>query len=203
MDRFVSVAFSRTFNSLEWATARTSVRILLSQVLEMDCQDISTTIIQLSRALSHRDSEITAPDVRKQSWTKIFASILPHDSNATSTMISIAARFAHLNPLTENAFASVLSKQGSKAKVAFNEVNDALTVFRTGYSEVISKYANYNSPMATEALLRQSGVAKERDNINALSKRRPSRRGAGTSRTSFRCGRARGMFSRHAPELVQ
>jgi ATP-dependent RNA/DNA helicase, senataxin len=126
----------------------------------MDCQDISTTITQLSRALSRHDAEITSLDVRKPSWVKMFASILPNDSNATSTMISIAARFAHLNPLTDSAFAPVLSKQGSKAKVAFNEVNEALTIFRTGYSEVISKYANYNSPMATKALLRQSGVAK-------------------------------------------
>ena len=127
----------------------------------MDGQDISTTIIQLSRALSHRDVEITAPDVRKQSWSKIFASILPSDSHSTSTMISIAAQFAHLNPLTESAFAQVLSKQGSKAKVPFNDVNSALTVLRTGYSEVISGYASYNTPAAIEALLRQSGVAKD------------------------------------------
>ena len=161
MGRFVSVAYSRTYNSPEWATARTSVRILLAQLLKMDSQDISTTIIQLSRALSQRDLEITAPDVCKQSWPKIFASIPPSDSHATSTMISIAARFAHLNPLTENAFAPVLSKKGSKAKVAFNDVNGALKVLQAGYSEVISKYANYNSPAATEALLRQSGVAKD------------------------------------------
>ena len=127
----------------------------------MDGQDISTTIIQLSRALSHRDVEITAPDVRKQSWSKIFASILPSDSHSTSTMISIAAQSAHLNPLTESAFAQVLSKQGSKAKVPFNDVNSALTVLRTGYSEVISGYASYNTPAAIEALLRQSGVAKD------------------------------------------
>jgi senataxin len=126
----------------------------------MDFQDISATIIQLSRAVSRHNSEITCPDVRKSTWVKMFATILPDDSNATSTMISISSRFAHLNPLTDNAFASVLSKQGSKAKVAFNEVNETLTIFRTGYSEVISKYANYNSPMATKALLRQSGVAK-------------------------------------------
>ena len=161
MDRFVSVAYSRPYNGPEWATARTSVRILLAQLLKMDGQEISTTIIQLSRALSHRDLEITAPVTRKQSWPKIFASILPHDIHTTSTMISIAARFAHLNPLSEKAFAQVLSKQGSKAKVAFNDVNGALKVLQTGYSEVISKYANYNSPAATEALLRQSGVAKD------------------------------------------
>ena len=161
MDRFVSVAYSRTYNSSEWATARTSVRILLAQLLKIDGQNISTTIIQLSGAPSQCDLEITAPDVRKQSWPKIFASILPNDSHATSTIISIAAQFAHLNPLTENAFAQVLSKQGSKAKVAFNYVNGALKVLQTGYSEVISKYANYNTPAATEALLRRNGVAKD------------------------------------------
>ncbi|KAI0283971.1 AAA domain-containing protein [Russula aff. rugulosa BPL654] len=161
MDRFVSVAYSRTYNSSEWATARTSVRILLAQLLKIDGQDISTTIIQLSGAPSQCDLEITALDVRKQSWPKIFASILPNDSHATSTIISIAAQFAHLNPLTENAFAQVLSKQGSKAKVAFNDVNGALKVLQTGYSEVISKYANYNTPAATEALLRRNGVAKD------------------------------------------
>ena len=117
--------------------------------------------MQLSRAASLHDSEITSPGVRTQSWLKVFASILPNDSTATSTMISIAARSAHLNPLTEKAFSQVLGKQGTKAKAAFNEVNGALTVFRTGFSEVISKYANHNSPAATEALLRQPGVAKD------------------------------------------
>ncbi len=127
----------------------------------MDCQDILTTITQLSRAVSQRDSEIKVPNIRRQSWAKIFTNVLPHDPDATMTIISIAARFSHLNPLSRTAFASVLSKQGSNAKVAFNEVNGALTALRSGCSEAISKYANYNSPTATEALLRQSGVAKD------------------------------------------
>jgi senataxin len=36
-----------------------------------------------------------------------------------------------------------------------------LAVLRAGYSEVISKYANYNSSMAAETLLRRPGVAKD------------------------------------------
>jgi senataxin len=127
----------------------------------MDCQDISTTITQLSRAVSHRDSEATVPSIRKQSWAKIFANILPHDAGATMTIISVAARFAHLNPLPQNPFSFVLNKQGSNAKMAFDEVNRALATLRSGCSEVISKYANYNSPVATKALLRQTGVAKD------------------------------------------
>jgi senataxin len=159
--RFVSVAFSRLYGGPEWAAARTSIRVLLSQLLKMDCQDISTTITQLSRAASHRDSEVTVPSIRKQSWAKIFANILPHDAGATVTIISVAARFAHLNPLSQNAFAFALNKQSSNAKVAFDEVNRALATLRSGCSEVISKYANYNSPAATEAFLRQTGVAKD------------------------------------------
>jgi len=127
----------------------------------MDCQDISTAITQLSRAVSHRDQEIIVPDVRKQFWTKIFASVLPYDSNATLTMISVAAPSAHLNPLTESAYATVLGKQGSNAKLAFAGVNEALAILRTGLSEVISKFANYNSPAATKELLRQPGAAKD------------------------------------------
>lgn len=141
--------------------ARTSIRVLLSQVLTMDYRDISTTITQLSRAISHRDSEITVLNIRIQSWAKIFTNILPHDADATSTIISIAAQFAHLNPLSQSAFAHALDKPGSSAKVAFKGVNSALVALRSGCSEVISKYANYNSPTATEALLRQTGVAKD------------------------------------------
>jgi len=161
VDRIVTVAFSRIYGGPEWAVARTSIRVLLSQVLTMDCRDISTTITQLSRAISHRDSEITVPNIHRQSWAKIFTNILPHDSDATLTIISIAAQFAHLNPLSQNAYAHALDKPGSSAKVAFKEVNSALTVLRSGCSEAISKYANYNSPTATEALLRQTGVAKD------------------------------------------
>ncbi|KAI9512406.1 AAA domain-containing protein, partial [Russula earlei] len=138
LDRFVTVAFSRLYGGPEWATARTSIRALLSQVLKMDCQVISTTITQLSRAVSHRDLDITVPDVRKQRWTTIFTGILPHDSNATLAMIS-----------------------SSNAKSAFNEVNGALALLRTGLSEVISKYANYNSPAATAGLLGQPGAARD------------------------------------------
>lgn len=161
VDRFVSVAFSRTYSSPEWVAARTSIRTLISQMSRMDCQTISETISQLSRALSRHDSEITVPDVRKQTWAKIFSSIQPNDSEAVLTMIPIAAQFAHLSPLTKSAFATVLNKQGSNAKVAFDEVNGALKVLRTGFSEVISKYTNNNSPEVTEALLRRPGVAKD------------------------------------------
>ncbi len=126
----------------------------------MDCQAISETIYQLSRALSRHNSEITAPDVRKQTWAKIFSSIQPNDSEAVLTMIPIAAQFAHLSPLTKSVFAAILNKQGSNARVAFDEVNGALKVLRTGFSEVISKYTNNNSPEVTETLLRRPGVAK-------------------------------------------
>jgi senataxin len=155
------VAFSRTYNTPEWATARTSIRTLISQISRIDCQAISETISQLSRALSHHGSEITAPDVRKQTWTKIFSSIQPNDSDAVLTIIPIAAQFAHLSPLTKSAFATVLNKQGSNARVAFDGVNGALMVLRTGFSEVISKYTNNNSPEVTEKLLRQPSVAKD------------------------------------------
>ncbi|KAH9042137.1 SEN1 N terminal-domain-containing protein [Lactarius pseudohatsudake] len=161
VDRFVSVAFSRTYSSPEWVAARTSIRTLISQISRMDCQTISETISQLSRALSRHDSDITVPDVRKQTWAKIFSSIQPNDSEAVLTMIPIAAQFAHLSPLTKSAFTTVLNKQGSNAKVAFDEVNGALKVLRTGFSEVISKYTNNNSPEVTEALLRRPGVAKD------------------------------------------
>ncbi len=124
----------------------------------MDCQAISETIYQLSRALSRHNSEITAPDVRKQTWAKIFSSIQPNDSEAVLTMIPIAAQFAHLSPLTKSVFAAILNKQGSNARVAFDEVNGALKVLRTGFSEVISKYTNNNSPEVTETLLRRPGV---------------------------------------------
>jgi senataxin len=127
----------------------------------MDFQAISETISQLSRALSHHGSEITAPDVRKQTWAKIFSSIQANDSDAVFTMIPIAAQFAHLSPLTKSAFATVLNKQGPNARVAFDEVNGTLMVLRTGFSEVISKYTNNNSPEVTETLLRRPGVAKD------------------------------------------
>ncbi|KAF8270773.1 SEN1 N terminal-domain-containing protein [Lactarius quietus] len=161
VDRFVSVAFSRTYSTPEWATARTSIRTLISQISRMDCQAISETISQLSRALSHHGSEITAPDVRKQTWAKIFSSIQPNDSDAVLTIIPIAAQFAHLSPLTKSAFATLLNKQGSNARVAFDGVNGALMVLRTGFSEVISKYTNNNSSEVTEKLLRRPGVAKD------------------------------------------
>jgi senataxin len=133
----------------------------LARALKTDCQTVSATITQLSRAVSHHDSEITVPGTRKQTWAKIFASVQPHDSDALSTIISVAAPFSHLNPLTKSAFASVLGKQGSNVKAAFDGVNSALAVLRAGYSEIISKYANYNSSAAVEALLRQPGVAKD------------------------------------------
>ena len=161
VDRFVSVAFSRTYSIPEWAAARTSIRTLISQISRIDRQAISETISQLSRALSHHGSEIAAPDVRKQTWAKIFSSIQPNDSDAVLTIIPIAAQFAHLSPLTKSAFAAVLNKQGSNARVAFDEVNGALMVLRTGFSEVISKYTNNNSPEVTEKLLRRPGVAKD------------------------------------------
>ena len=162
LNHFVSVTFSRPYNIPEWAIARTSIRTLISHILRIDCQAISETISRLSRELSHHGSEITAPDVcKQQTWTKIFPSIQPNDSDAVLMIIPIAAQFAHLCPLTESAFATILNKEGSDARIAFDEVNGALMVLRTGFSEVISKYANNNSSKATKELLCRPGVAKD------------------------------------------
>jgi len=127
----------------------------------VDCQTVSEAISQLSRAISRYGSEIAAPDIRKQTWAKIFTSIRPNDTDAVLMIIPIAAQFAHLCPLTKSAFATVFNKQGSNARLAFEEVNGALTVLLTGFSEVISRYTNNNSPEVTEALLRRRGVAKD------------------------------------------
>ncbi|KAI0269828.1 SEN1 N terminal-domain-containing protein [Gloeopeniophorella convolvens] len=161
IDRFASISYLRTYGGPEWASARVSIRSLISRTLEMDIRNVSTAVAQLSLATQRQDVGITVPNVRKQTWTKVFSTVQPNDSDAVASIISIIAQFAHLNPLNKNAFAPALSKKDTKAKAAFEEINGALKLLWTGCSDVISKYANYTSSSTIASLLRRAGIAKD------------------------------------------
>ncbi|TFY66727.1 hypothetical protein EVG20_g4365 [Dentipellis fragilis] len=165
-DRFVAIAFSRAFRDPAWDNARVAVRGLITAALLKDVHEISHTVHQLCRVLAEKPTTVNVPSIRRQMWKKAFASVEANDSDGMAAIISVVARSAHQDVLTKKAFNSALQsasagKAPSSVRPAFDEVNRSLNIFRDGFSDAVSKYANYNAASSVQDLLRRPGVVKD------------------------------------------
>ncbi|KAI0039679.1 hypothetical protein FA95DRAFT_993043 [Auriscalpium vulgare] len=165
IDRFATIAFSRRYNERTWLSARAGVRTLLSVALRADIQEVANAITSLCRALIKQPPpSLKLPNVHPQLWKKTYDSIEADDIEATSMIIHAFAQCAHLNLLTKSAFQFLFSSppkgvEASLAKAVFNQVNESLSVFRTGFADAVSSCANRCSSHAILELFRQKGIA--------------------------------------------
>ncbi|KAA1469989.1 hypothetical protein DENSPDRAFT_797113 [Dentipellis sp. KUC8613] len=165
-DRFVAIAFARAFKDSAWDNARVAVRGLITTALLKDVHDVSHTIHQLCRILAEKPTAVDVPSIRRQMWKKVFTNVEANDSDGMAAIISVVARSAHQDVLTKKAFKSALQsasagKAPSSVQPAFDEVNRSLDTFRDGFSDAVSKYANYNAASSVQYLLRRPGVVKD------------------------------------------
>lgn len=163
---FVSVAFARPYHDSKWKNARIAARELITSTLLKDIQDISAAIEQLCRLLAGRETLPPSCSIRKQIWAKSYTFLQTDDFDGIATIISIIARSSHLDTLNKKAFSPAFQrKEGSEAtssaEVAFEDINHSLLATRSGFLDVLSKYANYNLSTSILALLRRPGVGKD------------------------------------------
>jgi len=111
---------------------------------------------------------VTKPDLRAQLWTKMYESVQAHDAEAVAIVIRAVARLAHQDRLNARAFEElgVGAKAGGRPRVAgveevVRDVNNALGVFRAGFLDTLSAFANYNAADALRALLHRPDIVKD------------------------------------------
>jgi senataxin len=165
-DVFVSVAFARPYNDQKWKPARIAAREMITGTFSKDVLDISMAITQLCRLLAGRETAVPSFSIRQQIWAKSYASLQINDFDGISAMISIVARSAHLDSLNKQAFNPAsqkahISKSSRPVDLAVDEVNRSLTVIRSGFLDILSKYANYNASTTVLDLLRRPSVVKD------------------------------------------
>jgi len=170
-ETFLAVAFDSTFDTEEWREGRSSARTLVSSMLEMDCDNVLSTIMRLTQllALVERPGGITKGrikplSIRMSTWKKLYSVVQTNDPDGIATLLSLAARSAHVDLLIPKHFSATFSLppqddfQGPEE--ALNEANRSLTIFKDGFLTAINRYADFNVSTAALDLMSRPSVVR-------------------------------------------
>ncbi|KAI0078277.1 hypothetical protein K474DRAFT_1619824 [Panus rudis PR-1116 ss-1] len=157
---FASVAFGKLYDADQWREARRYSRVLIKQLLPRDIKLISATINSLS---TKSNVPTSSPTVRERLWTKMYEFVQPSDLEGIAIIISIVAKISHIDDLSPAAVADVIkhSPNPESSKKASDAVNHALSVFRSGFSDAVSRFVDFSSSEKMLSLLRQSTPARD------------------------------------------
>lgn len=166
LDRLTAIAFARPYSDPKWSAARSNLRDLIFTVLQADVKRVATTIDDLVRY--YRDPKRPVPSlvVRPQLWKQTYNNIQAIDTDSIAMLITTVAKSAHMFALRKTPFTTSSAKDQSanpsaSAEAALDTVNQALGVVHAGFSDTLSKYANYNSAVTVQELLRRPNVARD------------------------------------------
>lgn len=158
---FVAVAFDRAYNGVEWHEARQSMRVLLRIVLQNEVAAAKLGITNLCQLRYRPGIQMTVPVVRPRLWKMVYTSIAANNVDAVGFLISVAAKFAHLDRLIANAFLEAMKREPDIAPKTLAGVNQAIEVFRDGFSQAVSRFTDTSPAQAVATLLGRPACAKE------------------------------------------
>lgn len=144
-----------------WIDARSYSRGLVQTALRMDVKLVVHTIVKLAM-LSSKGEPPTHPRVKEQLWKKTYESLLPNDWNGIASIVYVLSGIAHADDLHEGAFDATFkghSKKEDLIKVV-RGVNRALKIFRTGFSDAVSRFLDFTEPTVALGLLRKNDMTK-------------------------------------------
>ncbi|KAG6910679.1 hypothetical protein DXG01_008723 [Tephrocybe rancida] len=171
-ETFLSVAFARSYDTENWQLTRSTARALISEVLETDVADVTTTIHNVTDSLAQnlrpgevvKTAKFRSLAIRNSAWKKLYTTVQTTDAEGIAMLIELVAQSCHIDTLNIDHFSHIsshLSIDGSQpAKAALIEVNRALGVFRDGFLSAMTGFADYNTSSAALDLLRRPGVVK-------------------------------------------
>ena len=170
-ETFLAVAFNPAFDTEEWREGRSSTRTLVSSMLEMDCDNVLSTIMKLTHLLAVVErpggiakGRIKPLSIRMSTWKKLYSVVQTNDSDGISTLLSLAARSAHVDLLVPKHFSAAFSippqDDFQKPEEALNEVNRSLTIFKDGFLTAINRYADFNVSTAALDLMSRPSVVR-------------------------------------------
>jgi senataxin len=164
-DTLIAVAFARPYRESQWNDARASARALISTVLLADIADIGNAIDQLCKSLDGGIVALVPPSIRQVLWKKAYENIQITDLDGMSMMLGIVARTAHLDALATQPFRTAGQKPGqlgsATPEATCHAVNLSLTAMRSGFLDMVSKFASYNESSRMLEFMRKEGVVKD------------------------------------------
>lgn len=171
-DIIVSVALSRTYNDENWKNARASARSLVSNALNRDIERVSSVMTSLCATLAEVTNKLPVKTkiheflIRTQMWTKIYQVMQTNDIDGLVAIISILARAAHIDKLSEKPYATTFSiadvAEGCMTpKAAFDAINTAIGTFSDGFLPAMTQFGDYNVSTSGFNALQQRGAAKD------------------------------------------
>ncbi|KZT19477.1 hypothetical protein NEOLEDRAFT_1151950 [Neolentinus lepideus HHB14362 ss-1] len=158
--RIVSVAFSHSYGDPKWRDARIASRSLVKRRLLSDSQHVAEVVTALCRY--NRGAAANLPDalmMKQLIWKDVYKTLQPHDSDGIEIMLSVVSSSAHMDQLNKRAFAASWRKD-PKLDVLLTDINKILSGFRDGFSETISRYADYNTSSSIRDLLHRQDIVK-------------------------------------------
>ena len=142
---FIAAAFDRRHSKDSWSEARKSSRELVRTALINDTRDVNDAITRLSKRLTDPEQELSVPSIRKQMWKETHDKLCRSDVDGISVIIAIQGSAAHMDCLSHKAFRDLAKKIGGNiVQNTITAIDDALTTFRSGFLDAVSKFANYS-----------------------------------------------------------
>jgi senataxin len=164
-ETFLGIAFSRRYDVEKWRVSRSSARAFLRNVLEIDIQSVTATIMRLCKLLSQVQTgrpvagDISKLSVRQQMWKKLYPAIQTNDADGIAIIIAIVAQTAHVDMLYTKPFTNAFKV--SNAADTLNEVNRSLATIREGFIGAMTNYADVNTSSLALDVLRRPGVVQD------------------------------------------
>ena len=158
---YVNVAFAKSYADEAWEDARKQARRLIKQALLTDVRRVAAAITYLCSPSGTAPSP-PASLIHEQVWQNIYEGVDAHDSDAVAILVSVVAHVAHIDELKAVSFEDVFKKSQSSntSSATLSAVNSALTVFRSGFRDVIIRYTDLSRASAAVGLLGQEDVVK-------------------------------------------
>ena len=159
---FVSTAFDRRHSKDSWSEARKGSRELVRTALINDTRDVADAITRLSKRLTDSEQELAVPSIRKQMWKEMYDKLGGSDVDGLAVIIAVQGSSAHMDSLAQKPFRDLAKKIGGNAvENTVTAIDTALTAFRAGFLDAVSKFANYTTSTVVLDLLKTPGTVRD------------------------------------------
>lgn len=156
---FVSTAFDRRYSKDSWSEARKGSRELVRTALTNDTRDVADAITRLSKRLADSEQEIAVPSIRKQMWKETHDKLGGSDIDGLGVIIAVQSSAAYMDSLAQKAFRDLAKKVGGKViENTITGIDHALTTFRSGFLDAVSKFTDYTTSSIVLDFLKTPGI---------------------------------------------
>jgi senataxin len=124
-----------------------------------DTRDVGDAITKLSKRLTDPEQDLAVPSIRKQMWKEMYDKLGGSDVDGLAVIIAVQGSAAHTDSLAQKPFRDLAKKVGGNTvENTVTAIDNALTAFRSGFLDAVSKFANYTTSSVVLDLLKTPGT---------------------------------------------